>query len=153
MLRKSVFSFSFFIPIIFSVCLIHGNSKSFINEERWLAPSWADTMENPSKKQPIHLKSAKRLYFNECVICHGSNGKGEGEASFGLKIPPGDLTDMFNRSQSDGAIYWKLTNGRGQMPSYSENTTELQRWQLVSYIRELQRISNLKIDKKKSNEK
>jgi len=43
------------------------------------------------------------------------------------------------QNQSDGAIYWKITNGNPPMASYKETLTEEQRWQLVNYIRELKR--------------
>ncbi len=42
------------------------------------------------------------------------------------------------QEQSDGALFWKITNGnpdRG-MPSFSQ-LPELQRWQLVLYLRKL----------------
>jgi len=42
------------------------------------------------------------------------------------------------QQQSDGTLFWKITNGnagRG-MPSFSK-LPELQRWQLVLYIRNL----------------
>jgi hypothetical protein len=45
------------------------------------------------------------------------------------------------QSQSDGALFWKITNGnpdRG-MPSFSR-LPELQRWQLVLYIRSLRSV-------------
>jgi len=50
-----------------------------------------------------------------------------------------DLQLPVVQSQSDGALFWKITNGnpdRG-MPSFSR-LPELQRWQLVLYLRTLQ---------------
>jgi hypothetical protein len=42
------------------------------------------------------------------------------------------------QGQSDGSLFWKITNGnpdRG-MPSFSR-LPELQRWQIVLYLRQL----------------
>jgi hypothetical protein len=42
------------------------------------------------------------------------------------------------QQQSDGVLFWKITNGntRRGMPSFSK-LPELQRWQIVLYIRRL----------------
>jgi hypothetical protein len=42
------------------------------------------------------------------------------------------------QQQADGVLFWKLTNGNATrgMPSFSK-LPELQRWQLVLYIRTL----------------
>lgn len=39
--------------------------------------------------------------------------------------------------QSDGALFWKMTHGRGNMPPFKEALSENQRWQLVSFIRKI----------------
>jgi mono/diheme cytochrome c family protein len=41
------------------------------------------------------------------------------------------------KKQTDGALYWKISNGRGNMPPYKEALSDEQRWQLVVYLREL----------------
>jgi hypothetical protein len=49
-----------------------------------------------------------------------------------------DLQLPVVQQQSDGALFWKITNGnlgRG-MPSFSK-LPELQRWQIVLYLRKL----------------
>ena len=70
--------------------------------------------------------------MRECVECHGQDGKGlEKKHSANLRLP-------VVQAQSDGALFWKITNGnpdRG-MPSFSK-LPELQRWQVVLYIRML----------------
>ena len=49
-----------------------------------------------------------------------------------------DLTSFDTQVQSDGALFWKITNGnldRG-MPSFS-SLPQRERWQLVLYMRRL----------------
>jgi len=55
-----------------------------------------------------------------------------------VKKHAADLQLTKVQEQSDGALFWKITNGnpdRG-MPSFSR-LPELQRWQLVLYLRRL----------------
>jgi mono/diheme cytochrome c family protein len=39
--------------------------------------------------------------------------------------------------QTDGAIFWKLTEGKSPMPSWGESYSEEQRWQVINYVRTL----------------
>ena len=52
------------------------------------------------------------------------------------RLPPVTTDDQV-QVQTDGALYWKITNGRGSMVSYGNILTEDQRWMLVNYIRAL----------------
>ena len=41
-------------------------------------------------------------------------------------------------NQTDGNLFWKITNGKAPMASYEELLTDNQRWKVVNYIRELE---------------
>lgn len=105
----------------------------------WIAPEWADTLKNENLLNPAWIAEGKMLYMAQCVVCHGETGRGEGDSGFGLEVPPGDFNDDYTRSESDGAIFWKITYGKLPMPQFQSRATETQRWQMVAYIRELQR--------------
>ena len=70
-----------------------------------------------------------------CAICHGNYGKGDGMAGSSLTPRPTNFTISKVQAQSDGALYWKLTEGRAPMASYKTILKKEQRWQLVNYIR------------------
>ena len=79
-----------------------------------------------------------------CLPCHGPEGRGDGPAAGtlernGVKVRPGNLSSPKMLEQSDGAIFWKASEGRSPMPSFQETLTEEQRWQIVSYVRTLAR--------------
>ncbi len=122
-------------------------------ENRWNAPSWADTLISYVKDDPKAILEGRKLYLGECAVCHGRTGAGDGESGFGLDTTPGDLTDVYSQTESDGAIYWKITFGRKQMPSFQSRLSELKRWQIVAYIRELQRLAILKRTKGRKQNK
>jgi len=85
------------------------------------------------------LADAKKLAEQNCVTCHGPNGKGDGPAAAALPPPkPADWTSAKVASETDGEIFWKISNGRGAMPPW-KHLPEEQRWALVNYIRSLQK--------------
>lgn len=101
----------------------------------WKAPPEADKIENPLKGNPEAVKAGKKLYKQQCAICHGATGKGDGVAGMTLNPKPASFHSERIKNETDGAIFWKITNGNPPMASYKNILTEEQRWQLVSYIR------------------
>lgn len=72
-----------------------------------------------------------------CWSCHGSTGHGDGPGGKTLNPAPADFTKSLFQKQSDGAIYWKLSSGKGTMAAYENSLTEQQRWSIVNYLRKL----------------
>jgi len=101
--------------------------------EAWRAPDSAKSVKNPVARE-VGLRLGKALYEENCVICHGASGKGDGEAAAGLKPKPRNLGDRLVQAQTDGELFWKLTEGRGNMPEW-RNLPEKERWSLVHYLR------------------
>ncbi|NDP22118.1 MAG: cytochrome c [Paludibacter sp.] len=106
-------------------------------KEHWEAPKEADLIKNPFRDNPGATLAGQKLYTNMCVVCHGNKGKGDGTAGVYLKPRPTNLISTKTQEHSDGAIYWKITEGKAPMPSHKSLLTEEQRWQLVNYIRKL----------------
>ncbi|MBK7240947.1 MAG: cytochrome c [Flavobacteriales bacterium] len=72
-----------------------------------------------------------------CWTCHGMIGKGDGPNAEALKVHPADLGSPSVQAQTNGAIYWKITHGRGEMASYEQVISREQRWAVVHYLRTL----------------
>jgi serine/threonine protein kinase len=51
---------------------------------------------------------------------------------------PADWTSAKLASETDGELFWKISTGRGAMPPW-KHLPDNQRWQLVNYIRSLQK--------------
>lgn len=96
----------------------------------WPVPDNANAIENPVASSKKSLESGKALFNLQCKACHGETGKGDG------LIKSASLVSGAFTSQSDGAILWKIQEGRGQMPSFKALPEE-QLWDLVNYIRSL----------------
>jgi len=98
----------------------------------WQPPSGDAARSNPLAQKPDAAGGGKKLFARNCVECHGPEGTGL------VKKHSADLQLPVVQSQSDGALFWKITNGNADrgMPSFSK-LPEMQRWQLVLYLRTL----------------
>ncbi|GGA94599.1 c-type cytochrome [Puia dinghuensis] len=120
---------------ILAFLLIFG--QSIAQSTNWLAPKEANDLKNPVAANAADLATAKSLYVANCGPCHGDKGKGDGVAAAGLNPKPADHTSASVQAETDGALFWKLSEGRAPMPGYKKIFSDQQRWQLIAYIRTL----------------
>ncbi len=115
------------------------NSKNIKTDKNgnWIAPSSANKLTNPLNDIAKASREGKSIFNAQCFTCHGTDGKGDGPAAMSLHPKPANLASNQIQQQSDGAIYWKITNGNSPMPSFKNALSKDQRWELVDYIRQL----------------
>ena len=108
-------------------------------EDRWKAPNGAKELKNPvkSSQKAASIKRGAKIFKTRCMICHGAQGKGDGIGGKALSPKPQNLTSGMVQSQTDGEIFWKITNGRNDMIKWGPILTDEQRWDLVNYVRTL----------------
>jgi mono/diheme cytochrome c family protein len=111
-------------------------SENNYQTNKWIAPKDADKVVNPLKGNAVETAKGKGLFNTQCATCHGDQGKGDGPGGLQLHPHPGNLSSEEVQKQPDGAIFWKITNGRPPMASYKYTFSDKQRWELVNYIRE-----------------
>lgn len=107
----------------------------------WVSPAATNAVKNPFAGDKTVLAEAKTLYTANCAPCHGDKGKGDGPAAQALNPKPADHSSAAVQSETDGSLFWKLSEGRNPMPAYKKILTDKQRWELVSYIRTLSKVS------------
>lgn len=128
------------VSIIASVAamLFLSFSKTVILQEPWKAPAGADTLKSPFPPSPPVIREGENLFNTYCVSCHGKTGHGDGSPGK-FKIEPANFHSKAVTDQTDGALFWKMTTGRGMMPAYGAALSEEKRWQLIAYIRQFPR--------------
>lgn len=101
---------------------------------KWTAPAEAKQIKNPLPKSDKVLGQAKKVFETNCVACHGPKGLGDGVAAAALPLKPANWTSPATQAESDGELFWKITNGRGPMPPW-KHLPENDRWAMVHFIR------------------
>ena len=75
---------------------------------------------------------------SRCALRAKAAQAGDGVAAAGLQPKPMDWSSAAVQSDTDGELFWKITNGRGSMPAWRQ-LPETERWQVVNYIRTLKK--------------
>ena len=102
----------------------------------WVVPDKKVKMVNPVKTSPASVSAGKALYIKNCIDCHGKTGIGNGKKAPDLKSTPADMTKPAFQSQTDGALFYKISEGRNDMPRGKKDyPDESDRWNLVNYVR------------------
>ena len=128
------------VQILLAITLLLSTySTLFAQDNTWVAPKSANDMKNPFAGNAAAAAKGKMMFNQMCAICHGRKGDGTGGGGVSLNPKPADFLSIRVKDESDGAIFWKLTNGNPPMASYKDMLTEDQRWQLVTYIRQLEK--------------
>jgi len=85
----------------------------------WVAPDEAKKVKNPIPPTQETLAEAEMLFTDNCVLCHGEKGLGDGPGAKTIKVKPANFTDAkLMAAETDGSLFWKMSNGRGPMPSW-----------------------------------
>lgn len=104
-------------------------------EGAWTAPAPEKGKQNPVPRT-TGVQEGKKVFGTNCSIRHGPTGKGDGAGAAALNPKPKDLSAKAVRSQTDGELFWKISTGRGAMPSW-QTLPEKDRWAVVQYVRSL----------------
>jgi mono/diheme cytochrome c family protein len=129
----SAFEKSLSIAVAAIVLVVSAGAAVVSAQGPWVAPPEAKATKNPVKG----VGNAKKTVETNCVSCHGPGGKGDGPAAAALPPPkPANWTAEAVQKETDGELFWKISNGRGAMPPW-KHLPEKDRWELVNYLRTL----------------
>jgi mono/diheme cytochrome c family protein len=103
----------------------------------WVAPARAAKKLNPEHRDANSLKVGKKIFERECLSCHGAKGVGDGPKAADLERHPGNLAAPAMWDQTDGALFWKISEGNAPMPATKTLLSEDERWHVINYVRTL----------------
>jgi mono/diheme cytochrome c family protein len=106
-------------------------------QEEWKVPAKYQTMKNPIAAK-TDAAIGKSLFTKHCKSCHGAEGFGDGPKAKEMKGDLGDFSTKEFQKQSDGALFYKTTTGRNDMPEFVKKIpSDEDRWLIVNYMRTL----------------
>ncbi|SRR5467141_328505 len=93
---------------------------------------------NPVKTSPTSLSSGKKKYGQDCAMCHGKEGAGDGDLAEDMHLKLRDFRDASTlKDLSDGDIYSIINNGKGKMMGEEGRLKPDEIWDIVNFVRSL----------------
>jgi mono/diheme cytochrome c family protein len=106
----------------------------------WPVPDNYKKMKNPVASDAASIAEGKALYATHCKSCHGTKGLGDGPKAAQLKTEAGDFSTADFQSQTDGAVFYKTSEGRDDMPSFKKKIPDAdERWSVINFMRTLKK--------------
>jgi mono/diheme cytochrome c family protein len=108
-------------------------------------------LENPLRTRgdmAEHLRTGKRIYYQNCLPCHGDRVDGQGHFAHGFSPAPASFEDNGTISQlTESYVFWRVAKGgpglpregtpwNSAMPVWENFLTEDEIWAVVLYIYE-----------------
>jgi mono/diheme cytochrome c family protein len=124
----------------FIVIFIITASFTLIQNKPWAVPADKAKAANTVKTSAASISEGKALWSTHCASCHGKTGLGDGAKATTLNTAPPDFSKAAFQGQTDGSIFYKTSEGRGDMPSFKKKITDADdMWNLVNYMRSLKK--------------
>ncbi|HWY07915.1 MAG TPA: c-type cytochrome [Candidatus Acidoferrales bacterium] len=93
---------------------------------------------NPTKASPTSLSSGKKKYGQDCAMCHGKEGAGDGDLAEDMKLKLKDLRNADAlKDLNDGDMYNLINNGKGKMMGEEGRLKPDEIWDVVNFVRSL----------------
>jgi mono/diheme cytochrome c family protein len=125
--HKTIFSLSF-LAALFGLLMVEGIAHE------WMAPKKIAETKNPIALDDKSFERGKKVYSQNCASCHGTDKKGMSAEETGLGVSPPNLKKRI-ATHSDGDFFWKIQQGRNDMPAFNNDLTKQQIWDVINYIR------------------
>jgi mono/diheme cytochrome c family protein len=115
-------------------------TRNYNDRKPWPVPDKDKNVKNPVAADAASIADGKTLYTTHCKSCHGAKGLGDGPKAANLKTEAGDFSKTDFQAQTDGAIFYKTSEGRDDMPSFKKKLPDADdRWNLVNFVRTLKK--------------
>jgi mono/diheme cytochrome c family protein len=106
-----------------------------------LATRLGEQLKDPTEgATDSSIARGNRKFMKTCMPCHGAVMAGDGTVAPKF-MPPPDLLAQTTRERKDGYVFSYIRHGGMIMPSYGAQVTADEAWDLIHYIRYMQKTS------------
>ncbi|HEV2335176.1 MAG TPA: copper homeostasis membrane protein CopD, partial [Stellaceae bacterium] len=94
-------------------------------------------IHSPIRYGALSVARGQPLYAENCALCHGPYGFGDGPAAAGLPIKPADLTGEHLFHHGEGTLFWWVGHGIAgtPMPAFADRLSANQIWDVLNFLR------------------
>ncbi|HUC10977.1 MAG TPA: copper homeostasis membrane protein CopD [Stellaceae bacterium] len=103
-----------------------------------IAPAYPTTFFTPAEPYAApSVQKGARLYAENCALCHGAGGRGDGPAAAAMAIRPADLVAPRLATHTPGDLFWWVSHGKGNgaMPGFAGMLSAAERWDVINFVR------------------
>lgn len=116
-----------------------------INRLRWIMPpqelrdDWERVSEVYDVNNSAFANAGRGIFMQNCAVCHGVQGLGNGPVSHDMLKKPANLTRPFFAAYSDSMWYYRVKEGVAgtRMPRWGKTLSEEQMAYLVAFLKTL----------------
>jgi putative copper resistance protein D len=94
-------------------------------------------IHSPIRYGALSAARGMPLYAENCALCHGPYGYGDGPAAAALPIKPADLTGEHLFHHGEGTLFWWVSHGIAgtPMPGFADRLSANQTWDVLNFLR------------------
>ncbi len=122
------------VVITIGILANNGLAHKSMDPDMWMAHEQEAHRVNPIQADQKSVARGRDSYLRNCSSCHGENAEGLDAQIVGLEKSPPNLKERI-KMHPDGDFFWKIQKGRGDMPSFRDDLTDEQTWEVINYIR------------------
>lgn len=98
------------------------------------------SLMSPIAKSQATIAEGKIIFEKMCMHCHGAQGGGDGKLIGTGKFPPPPAYNGPLKTLPEGKMFHTITYGKGLMGSHASQLSKSDRWKVIHYIQELQKL-------------
>jgi cbb3-type cytochrome oxidase cytochrome c subunit len=104
-----------------------------------LRDEWKRISKNVDPNNSAIANSGRGIYMQNCAVCHGVTGRGNGPVSSSMIKKPANFTRSFYGAYTDSLWYWRVKEGVAgtRMPRWGRTLSEQQMGYLVAFLKTL----------------
>ena len=108
------------------------SSATLCAQTPWEVPADRNIKLSQTEFADQNRNTGKDLYMTNCKSCHGEPGKNN---AIRLVPQPPDPATLQLQQNSDGALQFKISEGRGPMPSFKNILSSADIWNIIAFVR------------------
>nr|WP_183380123.1 MULTISPECIES: cytochrome c [unclassified Herbaspirillum] len=90
---------------------------------------------SPTGFSAASIVHGQQLYAQQCIACHGADGKSDTPLALSLKVAPPNLSSGLLWRLSDGDAFWSIRHGKAGMPAFASQLSPGDTWAVLDYLK------------------